>query len=86
MFYDIAGAGHGLAGILQVLLSFPDFVKSDAAIEGDIRASVDFMVKCMQQQGNVAPTVEECYYSRPPEHELLHWCHGAPGESINSDC
>ena len=42
------------------------------------------MVKVMQQQGNVAPNVEECYYARPAEHELVHWCHGAPGKGTVS--
>ncbi|XP_022094787.1 lanC-like protein 3 [Acanthaster planci] len=83
-YYDTEylGAAHGLSGILQVLLGFPDFVKSDPSAEKDIRDSVDFLVKCQASHGgNIPPALDECgARTRPAEHELVHWCHGAPGE------
>ncbi|XP_038059117.1 lanC-like protein 3 [Patiria miniata] len=82
-YYDTEylGAAHGLSGILQVLLGFPDFIKSDPSIEKDIRDSVDFLVKCQTEHGgNIPPALDECgRQTRPAEHELVHWCHGAPG-------
>ncbi|CAH1782538.1 unnamed protein product [Owenia fusiformis] len=82
-YYDTEylGAAHGLSGILQMLLCFPDFVKSDAKIEADIRTSVDFMLQIRQPNGNIAPAMDEVYsrQQRPASEELVHWCHGAPG-------
>ena len=78
-----SGAAHGLSAILQMLLSFPEFYKSDVSIEGDIRASVDFMLSIMQPNGNIAPAVDELGQGgRPESEELLHWCHGAPGKLL----
>ena len=80
-----AGAAHGLSGILQVLLGFPDFIKSDASVEKDVRDSVDFLVQCQREHGgNVPPALDECgRRTRPAEEELVHWCHGAPGKETD---
>jgi len=77
------GAAHGLSSILQMLLSCSEFVKSDADAERDIRASVDFLLSLMQPNGNIAPAMDEIgrgARQRPASEELVHWCHGAPGD------
>ncbi len=76
-----AGAAHGLSGILQMLLSVPGFVKSNSEIEMTVRASVDFMLGLQQPNGNIAPALDEVQggYRRPESEELVHWCHGGPG-------
>ena len=76
------GAAHGLSAILQMLLNFPDFVKSDPAVEKDIKDSVDFMISLMKPNGNIAPAMDEVFgqNQRPDSEELVHWCHGGPGK------
>lgn len=73
------GAAHGLSSILQMLLSCPDFLKSDPSAEQDVHLAVEFMLSLMQSNGNIAPAVDEVKHRRPEEEELVHWCHGAPG-------
>lgn len=76
----VAGAAHGLSAILQMLLCFPDFVKSAPGVEQEVKASVDFMLSLMQPNGNIAPAMDEVHSrDRPESEELVHWCHGAPG-------
>ena len=78
------GAAHGIAGILQMLLCVPDYFKSDPAVEQDIHTTVDFMLSLQQVNGNVAPAMDEVrgQYQRSATEELIHWCHGAPGEYL----
>lgn len=81
-----AGAAHGLSGILQMLLHFPSFLKADPTAENEVRAAVDFMLSLMQPNGNIAPAMDEVpgmrgARQRPESEELVHWCHGAPGET-----
>lgn len=75
------GAAHGLSGILYSLLNFPAFVKSDPSIEGEIKATVDYFLTIQNEDGNFAHDVQEVGFSRPGG-DLVHWCHGAPGESL----
>ncbi|XP_013400405.1 lanC-like protein 3 [Lingula anatina] len=78
---EYLGAAHGLCSILQMLLSFPEFVKSDEAAAQDIKNSVDFLLSIKQPNGNYATAMDEVNgsYQRPESEELVHWCHGAPG-------
>ena len=64
-----------------MLLSFPEILKSDPAAEQDIRRTVDFMLS-LEHDGNYPPAMDEAdpRHRRPEEHELVHWCHGAPGK------
>jgi len=87
-FQFLVGAAHGLSSILQMLLSCKEFMKSDPDAERDIRASVDFMLSLMQPNGNIAPAMDEVgprAHHRPASEELVHWCHGAPGNSLFTD-
>ena len=81
----IPGAAHGLSGILQMLLHFPDFLQADPSVEQEVHDAVDYMLAIMQPNGNVAPAMDEVAgvrgaRQRPDSQELVHWCHGAPGE------
>lgn len=81
-YYDTEylGAAHGLSAILQVLLSFPEFLQSQPAAENDVRGAVDFMLSLQQANGNFPTAMDEVGSSRRTEsEELVHWCHGAPG-------
>ena len=65
-----------------MLLSCGEFMKSDRDAARDVRASVDFMLSLMQPNGNIAPAMDEVgprARQRPASEELVHWCHGAPG-------
>jgi len=80
-YFIRSGAAHGLSSILQMLLYFPSFYKSDPNIEQELRASVDFMISIMQPNGNIAPAMDEVtgHHKRSESDELVHWCHGGPG-------
>lgn len=73
---EYLGAGHGIAAILLVLLSYPECYMADPSVENDIRASVDFVLSSEEDNGNYPPIAEEY---RDDWNELVHWCHGAPG-------
>ncbi|XP_066998534.2 lanC-like protein 3 [Anabrus simplex] len=81
-YYEVEylGAAHGLCSILQMLMSFPNFIHSDPSIENDVKASVDFLLKLQTRNGNFPCAMDEVgSRSRPETDELVHWCHGAPG-------
>ena len=65
-----------------MLLHFPEFLRSDPAIESEVHTTVDFILSLMQGNGNIAPAMDEVLGQqvRPADEELVHWCHGAPGE------
>ncbi|XP_078618101.1 lanC-like protein 3 isoform X1 [Branchiostoma floridae x Branchiostoma japonicum] len=75
---EYLGAAHGMAGILLILLSFPDFLQANPDADRDVRGAVDYMLS-VEREGNYPPATDEVHRPRPPEHELVHWCHGAPG-------
>jgi len=74
-YYDTEylGAGHGLSGILQMLLCMPSFVQADQEVERDVRASVDYLTDLLSRLGNVPAAAGES------DTHLYHWCHGNPG-------
>lgn len=80
-YYDTEylGAAHGMSSILQMLLSFPSFLKSNPEAEKVVRAGVDFMMSLEQDNYNYPPAMDEVRRQRPDKEELVHWCHGAPG-------
>ncbi|KAL3883318.1 hypothetical protein ACJMK2_029593 [Sinanodonta woodiana] len=76
---EYLGAAHGLASILQVLMSFLDYLKSDPSAEHDIRLSVDYILSLKQPNFNYPAATDELTNPRPESEELVHWCHGAAG-------
>lgn len=81
---SISGAAHGLSGILQMLLSFPACLQSDPAAEQDVKASVDYLLSLQTQSGNFPSAMDELgRRARSEADELVHWCHGAPGNGVS---
>lgn len=79
-FVFISGAAHGICAILQILLSFPEYLKADASAERDVRETVDFLLRLQTPNGNFPCAMDEVQAVRPESEELVHWCHGAPGK------
>lgn len=65
------GGAHGISGILQTLLSFPEAV--DSALLLDVKDTLRVIFRdYTYPSGNVYP-------STGSKHDrLVHWCHGAP--------
>ena len=76
-----SGAAHGLSAILQMLLSVPTFLE-DPVLMSEVRQAVDFLFSLVQPNGNVVPACDELNdrRRRSAEDELVHWCHGGPGQ------
>ncbi|XP_047996476.1 lanC-like protein 3 homolog [Leguminivora glycinivorella] len=73
---EYLGAAHGISFILQMLLSVPGFLESDAAAAKDIKGTIDYLLSIQSKDGNWPTCMEEL---EQKEHKLVHWCHGAPG-------
>lgn len=69
----LAGAAHGLSSILQMLLSYYEYLQP--ADQELVWQSVDFLMD-QEQNSNWPPELGETIER---ENELVHWCHGAPG-------
>ncbi|XP_053560857.1 lanC-like protein 3 [Bombina bombina] len=70
---EYLGAAHGLSSILQMLLSYQEYLQPE---DRDlVWQSVDFLVN--QEQNCNWPSELGEVIER--ENELVHWCHGAPG-------
>nr|XP_014346762.1 PREDICTED: lanC-like protein 3 isoform X2 [Latimeria chalumnae] len=70
---EYLGAAHGLSSILQMLLSYHEYLQP-----GDrelVCQSIDFLMN-QEQNCNWPPELGEMIQR---ENELVHWCHGAPG-------
>nr|XP_016847446.1 PREDICTED: lanC-like protein 3 [Anolis carolinensis] len=67
------GAAHGLSSILQMLLSYFEYLP--AADQELVWQSVDFLMD-QEQNCNWPPELGGMIER---ENELVHWCHGAPG-------
>ena len=77
--YIFSGSGHGLAGILQVLMSFPQFLQSDPSSAEAVQRSVDFLLTNCLREGNMAVDLKETLAGSESGKYLVHWCHGAAG-------
>lgn len=77
-YYDVEyfGAAHGVCTILQALISVPDFLDSHPAEAKDIKDTVDYLLSLQDAEGNFPAATDEIHQRT---HELVHWCHGAPG-------
>ena len=73
------GSGHGIAGILQVLMSFPIFLARYPDSARAVQKSVDYLLNECVKDGNIPTDLEAILY---PDRErmLVHWCHGASGK------
>ena len=71
------GAAHGIAGILQALLSFPDFLACNPDSRDLVRRSVDFLLNLCREEANIATNLNGALDGSGKL--LVHWCHGAAG-------
>lgn len=71
----LPGAAHGLSSVLQMLLSYQDMLSG--ADKDLVWQSVDFLMN--QEQNCNWPAELGAIIER--ENELVHWCHGAPGDN-----
>lgn len=83
-FYNIykyfVGAAHGLCTILQILISFPRFIEKEQQTKKDIKKCIDLLISLQTDNGNFPTKIlEPGSKQRSEEDELIHWCHGAPG-------
>ncbi|KAG7301284.1 hypothetical protein JYU34_014205 [Plutella xylostella] len=73
---EYLGAAHGIAAILQMLLSVPGYLESNRVAAVDIKNTVTYLAKLQTPEGNWPCCMEEISHA---DHKLVHWCHGAPG-------
>lgn len=76
---EYLGAAHGLSGIFQMLMSFPEYFKFNKEAEQVVKDAVDYFLTLEDADGNYPPAMDEVGCPRPDGEELVHWCHGAPG-------
>lgn len=78
------GAAHGLSTILQVLISFPQFIEQDQQVKQEIKKCIDIFISLQTANGNFPTKIVKLRsQQRPEEDELVHWCHGAPGNQLS---
>jgi hypothetical protein len=60
-YYDTEyiGAAHGIAGILQALLSIPHMLETNPNFKSEIKASIDFIVSLQTPEGNFVCAMDE---------------------------
>lgn len=67
------GAGHGLAGIMHVLMDC-NLTSNDL---DDVKGTLRYMIRNRFPGGNYPASEED-----KTRDVLLHWCHGAPGIAL----
>lgn len=63
-----------------MLISFPQFIVNDQLAMKDIKKCLDILLSLQTASGNFpCATSESGTKQRHEKDELVHWCHGAPG-------
>lgn len=73
---EYVGAAHGVSFILQMLLSVPDYLACNYNVAEDVKTTIDYLLSLQDAEGNWPACLGELHLKK---HELVHWCHGAPG-------
>lgn len=47
------GAAHGLASILQMIMCFPNYLKSHQDVENDVKKCIDFFISIQTREGKL---------------------------------
>lgn len=78
----LLGAAHGISAILFVLLCCEDYLSKSPDAEQDIKKCVDSILSLQTENGNFPCALDEIdrRRRRDEEDQLVHWCHGAPGD------
>lgn len=78
------GAAHGLCTILQILISFPQFIEREQQAKQEIKKCIDLLISLQTTSGNFPCAMDELGSGqRSEKDELVHWCHGAPGNNTH---
>lgn len=73
--------------ILQVLISFPQFIEKEEQAKQDIKKCIDILISLQTANGNFPCAMDELGSRQRHEiDELVHWCHGAPGNYHSWAC
>ena len=77
----LKGSAHGLAGIFQILLSFPEYLNENHEAHSLLKQSVDFVLSLQKPNGNFPIAMDDATHAQPrhDSKELVHWCHGSGG-------
>lgn len=74
---EYLGSGHGVAGILQIVLNFPEYLAQNSEAEKLVHDSIDYIISIQKPNGNFPITMNGVLYGESKD--LVHWCHGAGG-------
>lgn len=65
------------------MISFPQFIEKDQQAMLDIKKCIDILISLQTESGNFPCAMDELGSRRRSENdELVHWCHGAPGNLV----
>lgn len=77
------GAAHGISAILHMILESPLFCSENLSAnhqlnskQKSVKDTLDIFLSMQSADGNFPCVLKD---SNKSEHELVHWCHGAPG-------
>lgn len=64
-----------------MLLCCNDFLEKNPDAEKDVKSATDYILSLQSASGNFPCATEDIGFQMRPEedYELVHWCHGAPG-------
>ncbi len=67
---------------MQILLSFPEYLKENAEAEQLVLGSVNFLLHLRKKSGNFPSSLnmDNPSVANSTQKELIHWCHGAGGK------
>lgn len=65
-----------------MLLCFPSYLDRNPDAEQKVRQSVNFLCSLQTVSGNFPCAMDEIEHPRSDSNELVHWCHGAPGQYL----
>lgn len=65
------------------MISFPQFVEKEKQAVQDIKKCIDIFISLQTVNGNFPCALDEVgTKQRLEKDELVHWCHGAPGNDL----
>lgn len=68
-----------------MLISFPQFIQKEPQAKQDIKRCIDILISLQTANGNFPCAMDGLEpKQRPEKDELVHWCHGAPGNKYSN--
>lgn len=68
---EYLGAAHGLGGILQCVLAYPDYLKQYPDAERDVKKTVDYLLTLQKPNGNFPTSMDETSQAPRQSHKDL---------------